>query len=97
MGMTKIQEAVISLINEALPEIEKVDTTRDIISEYGVNSISIIKLIVSCENMFKVKFSDYELDISDYRTFDDLIERVGNKLEEQAGEKRVIGGIEYGR
>ncbi len=97
MGMTKIQEAVISLINEALPEIKNVDTTKDLITEYGVNSISIIKLIVSCENMFKVKFSDYELDISDYRTFDDLIERVGNKLEEQAGEKRVIGGIEYGR
>lgn len=93
MGKTKVQEAVISLINEALPEIENVDTTKDLISEYGVNSISIIKLIVSCENMFKIKFSDYELDISDYRTFDDLIDRVGKKLDEQAGERRVIGGL----
>ncbi len=97
MGKTKVQEAVISLINEALPEIKNVDTTKDLITEYGVNSISIIKLIVSCENMFKVSFSDYELDISDYKTFDDLIERVGKKLDEQAGERRVIGGIEYGR
>ncbi len=82
MAKTKIQEAVLSLINETLPELDNVDTTKDIIAEYGINSISIIKLIVSCEKMFNVSFSDYELDIAEYRTFDDLIDKVRGKLEE---------------
>ena len=48
-----------------------------------MNSVSIIKLIVAAEEKFEVSFSDYELALDGYRTFEDMVVLVHSKLEEK--------------
>jgi acyl carrier protein len=55
--------------------------TASIENQYGVNSISIIRLIVAAESKFKVEFTDYELALSSYQTFGDLAEVIAEKLD----------------
>lgn len=71
-----------TLIEEVLPEIDEVDFSKKIVSEYGVNSVSIIRLIVSIENKFDVSFTDYELDLDGYDTFEDLLHITAKKIEQ---------------
>ena len=46
-----------------MPEIDisKLDMTAELTKEYGVNSVSIIQLIVELENDFNIEFQDSEL------------------------------------
>ncbi|MCR5214710.1 MAG: acyl carrier protein [Eubacterium sp.] len=72
-----------SLIEEEMPDIADVDFDKDIIQEYGINSVSIIKIIVAAERKFGIVFTDYELSLDEYGTFGDLAavikEKVDNK------------------
>ena len=71
------------LISEVMPELGEIDLKKDIVNEYGINSVSIIRLIVSVENRFEVSFTDYELDLGSYRTFEQLADVVAKKLDEE--------------
>ena len=66
-----------------MPELEDVDLSKDFISEYGVNSISIIRLIVAAEEKFEVSFTDYELSLDGYETFGDVAAVIFKKLEDK--------------
>ena len=50
------------------------------VNEYGINSVSLIRLIVAAEQKFDVEFDDYELDLSAYDTFADLVATVAEKI-----------------
>ncbi|MCR5227244.1 MAG: acyl carrier protein [Eubacterium sp.] len=81
MGKDEVRQELRALVNEVLPELGEVDMDVDITKEYGINSISIIKLIVEAEGKFGVKFTDYELALDDYPTFGDLAAVIKEKVD----------------
>ena len=80
MGMDEVRNGLTELIGEVMPELNNIDYSKDIVSEYGVNSISIIRLIVAAEKRFDISFTDYELALAEYLTFDDLTSVIAAKL-----------------
>ena len=81
MDKDQIEKKLADLITEVMPEVEEVDYNALIEQEYGVNSVSIIRLIVETENEFNVKFTDYEIALDNYATFMDLVDRIYEKLD----------------
>ena len=81
MEKEQIEKELKELIGEVLPEIEDVSLDVQIEQEYGVNLISIIKLIVAAENKFGVEFKDYELALDNYSTFRNLADLLSNKID----------------
>lgn len=82
MDRDKINTELLDLIDEVMPEIgDDLNLNASIVNNYGVNSVSIIRLIVAAESKFKVEFTDYELDLSSYDTFGDLAAVIAEKLE----------------
>ena len=82
MDRSKIDQGLIELIGEVMPELEDVDLAKDCVTAYGVNSISIIRLIVAAEEKFEVSFSDYELALDGYSCFGDLAALIAKKMED---------------
>ena len=83
MDRDDVRNVMIELIGEVMPEIEDVAFNKNIVAEYGVNSVSIIKLIVAAEERFEISFSDYELALDGYRTFEDMVVLIQEKLEDK--------------
>jgi acyl carrier protein len=83
MEKEQVKKELAELISEVMPELGEIDLKKDIVSEYGINSVSIIRLIVSVESKFGVSFTDYELDLGAYRTFEQLADVVVKKLDEE--------------
>jgi acyl carrier protein len=83
MERETVDKELLELIGECMPELEDVDLSKDFISEYGVNSISIIRLIVAAEEKFEVSFTDYELSLDGYETFGDVAAVIFKKLEDK--------------
>ena len=83
MDRDEIRDVMTELIADVMPEIEDVAFNKNIVAEYGVNSVSIIKLIVAAEERFEISFSDYELALDGYRTFEDMVILVQEKLEDK--------------
>lgn len=81
MEKEEVRQSLKALVEEVMPEFEDVSMDAEITSEYGVNSVSIIRLIVAAEEKFGVKFSDYELSLEDYKTFEDLAAVIKAKLD----------------
>jgi len=80
MEKDQITKKLEEVIHEVIPDIEDIDMSASITDEYGVDSISLIKLIVATESKFDVSFTDYELDLSSYDTFIDIADVVADKL-----------------
>ncbi|MBO6115421.1 MAG: acyl carrier protein [Lachnospiraceae bacterium] len=80
MDRTQINTKLEEVIGEVMPEIEKVDFAASITQQYGVNSVSLIRLILAVESKFDVSFNDYELALSSYDTFGDLAATVAEKI-----------------
>ena len=83
MEKEEVRLAVAALIEEEMPELGSVDMDKDIIKEYGINSVSIIRLIVAAENKFGVAFSDYELALDEYESFGDFAAVIKEKLDKK--------------
>ena len=83
MEKEKVEQELISLVGEVMPELTDIDLKKDFVSEYGVNSISIIRLIVAAEEKFEVSFTDYELSLDGYETFGDVAAVIFKKLEDK--------------
>lgn len=80
MEKEQIVKKLEEVIQDVMPEIDDIDMNAHMVQTYGVNSVSLIRLIVACESKFDVSFSDYELALSDYDTFGDLAATVAEKL-----------------
>lgn len=83
MEKSEIKEKMLEIIEEELPEVDAkdLDTGASFTDEYGVDSVSLIKMIVDAENTFDVKFDDHELALNKYDSFDDVIEVIEEKLQ----------------
>lgn len=82
MDKSQITKKLEEVIMDVLPEADSINMNASITSEYGVNSVSIIRIIVACESRFDISFSDYELALSSYDTFADLAATIEEKLAE---------------
>lgn len=80
MEKEQIVKKLEEVIHDVMPEIGDIDMKASITNEYGVNSVSLIRLIVAAESKFDVSFTDYELALSSYDTFGDLAATVEEKL-----------------
>ncbi len=80
MDKDQIAKKLEEVILEVMPELDSVNMNASIVNEYGVNSISIIRIIVAAEEKFDVSFTDYELALSEYDTFADLVATIAEKL-----------------
>lgn len=80
MEKEQIVKKLEEVIHDVMPEIGDIDMKASITNEYGVNSVSLIRLIVATESKFDVSFTDYELALSSYDTFGDLATTVEEKL-----------------
>ncbi len=83
MEKEEIRLALASLIEEEMPELGAVEMDKDIISEYGINSVSIIRIIVAAEGKFGISFSDYELALDGYKNFGDMAEVIKAKVDKK--------------
>ena len=83
MEKEEIRIALKTLINDEIPELDDIDMEKDIVNEYGINSVSIIRLIVASEKKFGIEFTDYELALEDYQTFGDLATVIKEKLDKK--------------
>lgn len=83
MEKGEIKEKLLEIIEEELPEVEadKVDMEASFTDEYGVDSVSLIKVIVDAEKTFDVKFDDRELALNKYNNFDDVVHVIEEKLQ----------------
>lgn len=83
MQKNEIQEKLLGIIKEELPDVntDKIDMQASFVDEYGVDSVSIIKMIVNAEGTFDVKFDDRELALNKYKNFDDVVEVIEEKLQ----------------
>lgn len=80
MEKEQIVKKLEEVIHDVMPEIDDINMNASITNEYGVNSVSLIRLIVAAESKFDVSFTDYELALSEYDTFGDLAATVAEKL-----------------
>lgn len=82
MEKNEIKEKLMGIIEEEIPEIEldKLDMQASLVEEYGVDSVSLIKMIVDVEKTFDVTFDDRELALNKYENFDDVVHVIGKKL-----------------
>jgi len=83
MEKKEIEEKMLEIIEEEMPEIEadKIDLEASFTDEYGVDSVSLIKVIVDAEQKFNVKFDDRELALNKYNNFEDVVEVIEEKLQ----------------
>lgn len=83
MEKNEIKEKLLEIIEEELPDVEtsNIDMEASFADEYGVDSVSLIKMIVDAEQTFNVKFDDRELALNKYDNFDDVIEVIEEKLQ----------------
>ncbi|MCM1498353.1 MAG: acyl carrier protein [Clostridium sp.] len=83
MEKNEIKAKLLEIVEEELPEVEvdKIDTGAAFADEYGVDSVSLIRMIVDAEQTFNVKFDDRELALNKYQNFDDFIEVIDEKLQ----------------
>jgi acyl carrier protein len=82
MEKSEIKEKLLEIVEEEMPDIEanKVDMDASFTDEYGVDSVSLIKVIVDAEKTFDVKFDDKELALNKYHSFEDVVDIIEEKL-----------------
>lgn len=80
MDKEQIYKKLEEVISDVMPDIEDINMTSSITDIYGINSVSLIRLIVAAESKFDVSFSDYELALSSYDTFGDIAAVIAEKL-----------------
>ena len=83
MEKKEIEQKILEMIEEEMPELDadKVDLEASFTDEYGVDSVSLIKVIVDAEQKFNVKFDDKELALNKYNNFEDVVEVIEEKLQ----------------
>ena len=82
MDRKYLEAKVLQAVACVMPEIDisKLDMTAELTKEYGVNSVSIIQLIVELENDFNIEFQDSELALGLYYDMNDVVAAVAAKL-----------------
>ena len=80
MEKEQIVKKLEEVIHDVMPEVDTINMNVNMVETYGVNSVSLIRLIVAAESKFDISFTDYELALTDYDTFGDLAATIAEKL-----------------
>ena len=80
MDKEQIRKKLEDVIHDVMPDVEEIDMNASMVNEYGVTSVSLIRLIVAAESKFDISFTDYELALSDYDCFGDIAATIAEKL-----------------
>lgn len=80
MEKEQIVKKLEEVIHDVMPEVDTIDMNVNMVETYGVNSVSLIRMIVAAESKFDISFTDYELALTDYDTFGDLAATIAEKL-----------------
>ncbi len=75
MKVTK--ESVLSKISDYLRDeyyVENFDTSKSLIQDYGINSLDVLKLIISIEEEFALMIPDEELSKFSIATINEIVE-----------------------
>ena len=82
MEKKEIIDKLLDIIEEEVPEVDKnaIDTSASL-SDDGLDSVSLIKVIVDAEKEFDVVFDDRELALNKYENLNDVVELIEEKLQ----------------
>ncbi|KST91465.1 hypothetical protein KF134_1239 [Lactococcus lactis subsp. lactis] len=71
------------IIKNSQMSLKETDITSngDLIDDLGLDSFSMVQLVVSLENEFNIEFELDELDFENFRKYKVLEERILNKIE----------------
>lgn len=77
-----MKEKVIEIICSNLDSADMADLIlkSNDLTEFGLNSLSFIKIIVKLEDEFGVEFNDDEINYLNYKSVDKILELVQNKI-----------------
>ena len=82
MEKKEIKDKLLDIIEEEVPEVDKnaIDTSASL-SDDGLDSVSLIKVIVDAEKEVDVVFDDRELALNKYENLNDVVELIEEKLQ----------------
>ncbi len=81
MDKEQVTKKFEEVIHDVMPEIDgDINMNASITREYGVNSVSLIRLIVAAEEKFDVSFTDFELALEEYESFGDIVAVISGKI-----------------
>lgn len=80
MEKEQIVKKLTEVIQDVMPELDEINMQANMVNEYGVNSVSLIRLLVAAESKFDISFTDYELALEDYDSFSDIAATIAEKL-----------------
>lgn len=82
MDKDQITSKLEEVIRDVMPDVEDINMAASITENYGVNSVSLIRILVAAESKFDISFDDCELALSSYDTFADIAATVAEKISE---------------
>jgi len=80
MDKDQITKKLEEVIREEFPDLDDVNMNASITKEYGVNSVSLIRLLVAAEEKFDISFTDFELALDEYESFGDIVATIAGKI-----------------
>lgn len=83
MDKKALEKKVLGIVSDVLQDIDmgKVNMSAELTTEYGVDSVSIIQIIVELEKAFNIEFADRELALGLYYDLNDVVAAVAAKIE----------------
>ena len=82
MDKETLKSKVLKVVSDVLPEIdvENIDMSAELTKKYGINSVSVIQIIVALEQEFGILYEDSELALGLYYDMNDLVDSVAAKV-----------------
>ena len=70
------KEKIVEILSEVCEHsiaLSELDNSLDIISDFGIASLSLVTLIIAFENEFNMKIDILSLDIESFKTLDKMV------------------------
>lgn len=84
--MNNIQNVVLEIINKNIEEVKIVpEQVDDDLTQFGIDSITFIRIIVSLEEFFEIEYPDEYLLFAHSNTLNKIANIVSNTLEKKIG------------
>ncbi len=82
MDKETLKSKVLKVVSDVLPEIDidNIDMSAELTKKYGINSVSVIQIIVALEQEFDILYEDSELALGLYYDMNDLVDSVAAKV-----------------
>lgn len=82
MDKETLKSKVLKVVSDVLPEVDvdNIDMSAELTKKYGINSVSVIQIIVALEQEFGILYEDSELALGLYYDMNDLVDSVAAKV-----------------